>query len=40
MHLCKPRGGGGGGGEGECGQSVEIRQIFKFFDEIPQGGKR
>ena len=38
MHLCKPRGGGEGGGE--CGQSVGIWQIFKFFDQIPQGGKR
>ena len=28
------------GGRGECGQGVGIRQILKFFDQIPQGGKR
>ena len=33
-YQCKPRGGG------ECGQGVGIRQILKFFDQIPQGGKR
>ena len=26
--------------EGECGQGVGIWQILKFFDQIPQGGKR
>ena len=31
----KPRGGGE-----ECGQGVGIWQILKFFDPIPQGGKR
>ena len=25
---------------GECGQGVGIWQILKFFDQIPQGGKR
>ena len=35
-YQCKPRGGGGG----ECGQGVGIWQILKFFDQIPQGGKR
>ena len=25
---------------GECGQGVRIWQILKFFDLIPQGGKR
>ena len=25
---------------GECGQGVGIWQISKFFDQIPQGGKR
>ena len=29
-----------GGGGGECGQGVGICQILKFFDQIPQGGKR
>ena len=30
-----------GEGEGvECGQGVGIWQILKFFDQIPQGGKR
>ena len=29
-----------GGGGGECGQGVGIWQILKFFDQIPQGGKR
>ena len=33
-YQCKPRGGG------ECGQGVGIWQILKFFDQIPQGGKR
>ena len=28
------------GGGGECGQGVGIWQILKFFDQIPQGGKR
>ena len=32
--------GRGGGGRRECGQGVGIRQILKFFDQIPQGGKR
>ena len=27
-------------GAGECGQGVGILQILKFFDQIPQGGKR
>ena len=27
-------------GGGECGQGVGIWQILKFFDQIPQGGKR
>ena len=35
-YQCKPRGGGGG----ECRQGVGIWQILKFFDQIPQGGKR
>ena len=34
-YQCKPRGGGGGGGQGGG-----ILQILKFFDQIPQGGKR
>ena len=38
-YQCKPRE-GGGGGVGECGQEVGIWQILKFFDQIPQGGKR
>ena len=25
---------------GQCGQGVGIWQILKFFDQIPQGGKR
>ena len=25
---------------GECGQGVGISQILKFFDQIPQGGRR
>ena len=25
---------------GECGQGVGIWQILKFFDQIPQGGRR
>ena len=29
-----------GGGGGECGQGVGIWQILKFFDQIPQSGKR
>ena len=29
-----------GGGWVECGQGVVIWQILKFFDQIPQGGKR
>ena len=28
------------GGGGECEQGVKIWQILKFFDQIPQGGKR
>ena len=28
------------GGGGEYGQRVEIWQFLKFFDQIPQGGKR
>ena len=34
-YQCNSRGWGG-----ECGQGVGIWQILKFFDQIPQGGKR
>ena len=34
-YQCKPRGGGGG-----VRQGMGIWQILKFFDQIPQGGKR
>ena len=40
MHLSMKTLSGGGGGGGACGQGVGIRQILKFLDQIPQGGKR
>ena len=38
MHLSMQTPWGGRGGP--CGQGVGIWQILKFFDQIPQGGKR